>query len=158
MKLSTPEIRIASPCKANWDEMTGDEKVRFCGQCQKHVYNLSALTAEASAALVRAKEGKFCARFYQRPDGTLLHAEDCPVGFAARQWRRVRHGAGAVVSVLLLFLGVNRAQAGEPAGGGKKPPAKEPADLPVMGKICVVPPSPTPTPKPTATPKPGEKP
>src|SRR3954452_5823731 len=34
-------IRIASPCKANWDDMVGDERARFCGQCAKNVYNLS---------------------------------------------------------------------------------------------------------------------
>jgi hypothetical protein len=156
MKLSTPEIRIASPCQANWDDMVGDERARFCAQCQKHVYNLSALTAEASAELIRAKEGKLCARFYRRPDGTLLHAEDCPVGFAARQYRRIRHAAGAVASLFLLLLGANRAQAGEPTGGEKKPAAKVPAEA-LMGDMCV---ASTPTPKPTATPpiKPGEKP
>jgi hypothetical protein len=156
MKPSTPEIRVASPCKASWDDMQGDERARFCAQCQKHVYNLSALTAEAAAELIRAKEGKLCARFYQRADGTLLHAEDCPVGFAARQWRRIRHGIGAAVSVFFLSLGLNRADAGEQPAGEKHPPAKQP-DVPLatVGEIIVTP-APTPKPSPAPPKKPGE--
>jgi hypothetical protein len=149
MKSILPEIRIASPCPANWDEMTGDERARFCGQCQKHVYNLSALTAEAAAALIREKEGNLCGRLYRRADGTVIHAEDCPVGLAARQWRRVKHWAGAVASLVMLVLGAGRAQAGEKPGGAKPAPTP-PAGGATLGIIC----EPSPTPKPTPTPKP----
>ena len=38
------QIRVASPCHANWDEMTGTDQARFCGQCRKNVYNLSEMT------------------------------------------------------------------------------------------------------------------
>src|SRR4051812_47184360 len=34
-------ITIASPCTASWDDMAGDDRVRFCASCQKDVYNLS---------------------------------------------------------------------------------------------------------------------
>ena len=90
MKLQDPllNIRIATPCHARWDQMEGDARARFCGQCRKHVYNLSAMTTTAAAELVREKEGKLCVRFYQRADGTMLHGDECPVGLAARQWRR----------------------------------------------------------------------
>lgn len=151
------KIRIASPCHARWEDMTGDERVRFCGQCKKHVYDLSVLTAEAAAALVRSKEGRMCAQFYQRADGTILHAEDCPVGVAARQWRKVKHFAGAAASVVLLMFGVNRAAAGETSGSGKKPGSSL-SDQPQMvrGKIRVIDPTPTPSPTPKPTPKPKE--
>lgn len=151
------KIRIASPCHSRWEDMTGDERVRFCGQCQKHVYDLSVLTSEAAAALVHSKEGRMCAQFYQRADGTILHAEDCPVGLAARQWRKVKNFAGAVVSMVLLMFGVNRAAAGETSGNGKKPGSSL-SDQPQMvrGKICVVDPTPTPSPTPKPTPKPKE--
>ncbi|MGZ3438637.1 MAG: hypothetical protein ACXVDD_03950, partial [Polyangia bacterium] len=65
-------LRIATPCSADWDEMAGDERVRFCGKCEKNVYNLSAMTREAGEALVREKEGRMCVRMYQRADGTVL--------------------------------------------------------------------------------------
>ena len=82
--------------------MTGDDRVRFCAQCQKHVYNLSEMTAEAASDLIRAKEGQLCVRFYQREDGTVLTA-DCPVG-AAAVYQRVKRLA--VAAVALVFSSV----------------------------------------------------
>src|SRR5262245_7605208 len=74
------DIKVASPCQASWNQMTGDHRARFCSRCQKNVYNFSAMTADEINALVREKEGKLCARFYRRSDGTMLTA-DCPVGW-----------------------------------------------------------------------------
>ena len=45
-------VKVASPCPADWDRMIGDERVRFCGQCELNVYNLSAMS-EAPAELER---------------------------------------------------------------------------------------------------------
>jgi len=86
--------KIASPCNADWDQMIGDEHVRFCKSCEKNVYNLSSMTAEAAEALIVEKEGNLCARFYTRSDGTVITA-DCPVG-VRRKWVR-RAGAAAVL-------------------------------------------------------------
>jgi len=154
MKLENalPRIHVASPCHANWDQMKGDDRARFCQQCRKHVYNLSALSATAAARLIQEKEGKFCARFYRRADGTVLHAEDCPVGFAARQWRRVKHFASAVASLVLLLFSTNKSLAGEQKDGGKKS-QDQTNPRTTMGEICLTPP-PSPTPKPTPTPRP----
>ena len=80
-------VRIASPCTARWEDMTGDEKRRHCAQCNLDVFNFSAMTAPEAAALAeRAREGRVCARFYRRADGTMLLA-DCPVGLAALRRR-----------------------------------------------------------------------
>src|SRR5580765_8057104 len=67
-------ISIASPCSASWDDMVGDERARFCGKCEKNVYNLSSLTRAEAEALLVEKEGKVCVRYYQRADGTVLTA------------------------------------------------------------------------------------
>jgi len=67
--------------------MVGDEHVRFCGQCEKNVYNLSSLPREEAEALLVAKEGKMCVRLYRRDDGTVL-TNDCPVGVKKRRRRR----------------------------------------------------------------------
>jgi len=81
------KIEVATPCSASWEDMQGDERVRFCGACSLNVYNLSAMTREDAAKLVIATEGRMCARFMRRLDGTVL-TEDCPVGLAARLKRR----------------------------------------------------------------------
>ena len=39
-------VKVASPCSARWGHMIGDDRARFCAQCQKHVDNLSNLTAD----------------------------------------------------------------------------------------------------------------
>jgi hypothetical protein len=81
------DVRIAAPCKANWDEMVGDDHVRFCGLCEKNVYNLSSLSRDEAEALLVAREGKMCVRMYRREDGTVL-TDDCPVGVKKRRRRR----------------------------------------------------------------------
>jgi hypothetical protein len=91
-------IRIASPCKANWNEMTGDERVRHCGKCDKQVFDLSEMTRVEAEALIVEKAGNLCARYYQRPDGTILLA-DCTVGIAnKRKLRVIAAGAAALLA------------------------------------------------------------
>ena len=85
--------------------MSGDAHSRFCVQCNKHVYNLSAMSASAATELVRAKEGKLCARFYRRADGTMLTA-DCPVGLE-RYGRRLKALCSTGMALLLSSLGVS---------------------------------------------------
>ena len=59
--------------------MEGDERVRFCDECELNVYNLSDMPEEEALKLVEEREGRLCLRFYQREDGTVL-TSDCPVG------------------------------------------------------------------------------
>jgi hypothetical protein len=83
-------IQIASPCEADWSEMTGDDRTRFCGSCSKHVYNIASMTAEEATSLIVETEGRVCLRVYKRADGTVL-TSDCPVGLAkVGPGRRVR--------------------------------------------------------------------
>src|ERR1700733_9558028 len=88
-------IRIASPCTADWNQMTGDDRARACGSCKKTVYNISELTRDEAEALIRDRAGQLCARYYQRLDGTILLA-DCTIG-AQRKRRRRWIVAGATL-------------------------------------------------------------
>jgi hypothetical protein len=94
-------VRIASPCRADWDAMQGDNRVRFCAECGKNVYNLSALTRPEAEALVTEKEGRMCVRFYQRADRSAL-TSDCPVGVRIKTVR-VSRRIGFAFSGLLGF-------------------------------------------------------
>lgn len=91
-------ISIAAPCSADWDAMPGTDRVRHCAQCNKNVYNVSAMTRRQAEALLRETEGRLCTRFYRRQDGTIL-TENCPVGFKAIE-RRISRVAGAAMSAL----------------------------------------------------------
>jgi hypothetical protein len=151
-------IRIATPCSADWDDMSGDARVRFCGKCEKNVYNLSAMSREEGEALVREKEGRLCVRLYQRADGTVI-TNDCPVGMQrarlrARVWAKISGAAASAALVLGLFGGRARADLtvdGKKNTGDKKPVVTEPVRVmggavaihepekkpPLMGKIAM---------------------
>jgi hypothetical protein len=98
-------IRVASPCAADWNEMVGDERKRFCSQCSLNVYNLSGMTSDEAENLLLTSEGRVCVRFYRRRDGTVL-TRDCPVGWQAVK-RRVSRMATAAVSLCAgIFTGI----------------------------------------------------
>jgi hypothetical protein len=94
-------IEIASPCRADWNAMRGDDRARFCSTCRKNVYNLSELSKAQAQALVAEKEGRLCVRFYRRADGTMI-TDDCPVPLrpARNGARRLWHAVGAVATAL----------------------------------------------------------
>jgi hypothetical protein len=95
-------IKVASPCSADWAEMAGDDRVRHCGDCQRSGYNLSGMTRDEAEALIVEKEGRLCVRYFERADGTILLADDCEVGARSRQRRRRRNTAIAAAAAALI--------------------------------------------------------
>ena len=95
-------VKIASPCSADWNEMYGDERKRFCGDCKLNVYNLSGMTKTDAEALIMNAEGRLCVRFYQRADGSVI-TNDCPVGWTGVK-HRTRVFATAAASLLMAIL------------------------------------------------------
>jgi Gram-negative bacterial TonB protein C-terminal len=106
--LPLDNIKVAAPCNAEWRFMYGSDRVRFCGQCSKNVYNLSAMTREDAEDLIRRTEGQLCVRFYRREDGTVL-TSNCPVGVKALRDKLKRASTGIIAVLLGLFtyLGVS---------------------------------------------------
>lgn len=103
-------IQVRDPCPEPWDRMRGDDKVRFCGVCEKNVYHLSAMTRAEADELLAGTEGRLCVRFYRRLDGTVSTIDCAPVRFAAMRKlaRRTMAGAAAmVVSVLGLVFSLS---------------------------------------------------
>lgn len=80
------DVRVASPCNADWDRMSGDDRVRHCGSCNQQVFNLSSMTRDEAEALLLAR-AHLCIRYYRRADGTILLA-DCAIGAPRRRLRR----------------------------------------------------------------------
>jgi hypothetical protein len=69
------QITIPTPCPANWDSMTGDDRTRFCQECGKSVVNLSALTEEEASSLVAERGHDLCAQVTRRKDGSAVTAK-----------------------------------------------------------------------------------
>ncbi len=97
------DLRIASPCNASWEEMSGSERVRFCGDCQLQVYNLSGMGRDEAVSLVQEAEGRICVRLLKRSDGTVL-SQDCPTGLRALR-RKIAFAWVRSMALLGLLLG-----------------------------------------------------
>jgi len=121
------KVRVASPCPADWDKMIGDERVRFCGQCELNVYNLSAMTEAQAENLIVRTEGRLCVRFFRRRDGSIL-TQDCPVGLRALRQRMSRIRRAVTAGLLGFFAGAS----GSYAVNGLRTALSAP---PVMGAV-----------------------
>jgi hypothetical protein len=95
-------VRVAAPCSSDWNQMVGDERVRFCKQCSLNVYNLSSMSRREAEGLIARTEGRLCVRYYRRRDGTVL-TKNCPVGLSAIK-RRISRTASAMLSAVLGFF------------------------------------------------------
>ena len=143
-------LKIASPCSQDWNEMNGSDHKRFCGECNLNVYNLSGMTKYDAENLLRLSEGRLCVRYFQRSDGTVL-TKDCPVGWAAVK-RRISFAAAAAFGVFLSLIGTIGVMSlfGKKIDIGKQIPWVKPTSDPqIMGAIAM----PSPTPKVSPTPK-----
>jgi hypothetical protein len=151
------EVRIAAPCHESWEQMKGNERVRFCGRCEKNVYNVSAMSEhEAEALLISSGDcADLCLRLYRRADGTVLTG-DCPVGVRRRRRRAV---AAAALGGGLMLAGSAATSLGAVATmGARSPigtvrPASEPRVLMGQAKLTSSPPDdPTPEVRPHRSP------
>lgn len=79
--------------------MNGDDRPRFCPECQRNVYNFSSMTEAEVKRLVAQTEGRLCGRLYQRRDGTML-AKNCPVGFRGSILRATRMATATLAAVI----------------------------------------------------------
>lgn len=98
-------VRVASPCSADWELMIGNDRRRFCGQCELNVYNLSDMTTSEAVDLINRTEGRLCVRFYRRQDGTIL-TRDCPVGLRALKLRVSRVKRAVITGALSFLVGM----------------------------------------------------
>ena len=95
-------VRIASPCAMKWQDLDGEGSIRHCGSCRLDVYNFSQMTRREVETILHRAEGRVCAGFYRRADGTML-LRDCPVGLRAIRMKTARM-VGRVAAALGLLL------------------------------------------------------
>ena len=160
MTTTLDRLEIATPCKASWDGMSGDDRVRFCGLCKLNVFNLSGMTREQAETLVRTSEGRVCVRMFKRADGTVI-TQDCPVGLAARMKRKARLAIAGLAAMILGGAGAAVAMRGDNGPYGKvvRWIAGEDTSQPLMGAPparhemgrMIMRPTPRPTPAQTPT-------
>lgn len=150
-------LKVASPCSQNWNEMYGGDRKRFCGECKLNVYNLSGMTKAEAENLISNTEGRLCVRYYQRADGTVI-TQDCPVGWARVKQRAALFATAAFSLVFSIFSGLffvsGFARTKQVVGNLPIPfTTPTPDRPPLMGALAM----PNPTPKRKPTPKPTPK-
>ena len=91
------ELRISSPCPKTWEELAGDDRIRYCGQCKLNVYNFAIMSRREIEDVVRKTEGRLCGQLYLRGDRTVT-AKNCP----STRTRTILKRAAATAAVLLL--------------------------------------------------------
>lgn len=93
------ELIVSSPCPTTWEDLVGNDRVRYCGQCHLNVYNLTIMKPAEIEQLVHTTGGRLCGRLYVRPDRTATR-RDCPTGRSKVVSRRIRQAAAAFAVVL----------------------------------------------------------
>jgi hypothetical protein len=96
-------VQISVPCTVGWEKMTGDNRARFCRECQRDVHNFSKLTRAEIEALLLKSKGRLCGRIERRVDGTIVTAETIEENLTTFQFARHRASrfVGATFAALL---------------------------------------------------------
>jgi len=87
------DFRISSPCPKSWDDLVGDNRLRYCSQCKLNVYNFAEMGREEVERIVRRSEGRICGTLFVRGDRTAT-LRDCPSARARTLTRRALKVAG----------------------------------------------------------------
>lgn len=64
-------ISVPNPCAEDWNKMSGGDKARFCGICEKNVYNISAMTEREADKLLFKNKEKVCIRMEKDARGKV---------------------------------------------------------------------------------------
>ena len=96
-------IKIATPCKADWEKMEGDDRVRHCQQCNLNVFNISEMSQKEAHELIQNKTGRLCIQMYRRKDGTVI-TNDCPVGL--RRLKKAYQRCAVAAMGMFAWMGI----------------------------------------------------
>jgi hypothetical protein len=73
MESNTSLWTIRQQCSANWDQMPGNDKRRFCEHCQKFVHNVSAMSRTERESFASPGNMSECVFYCQRTDGGVAN-------------------------------------------------------------------------------------
>lgn len=131
------QLRLDLPCQVPWETMDAvdaDGHVRYCGQCQLNVHNLSAMTADEARAFLARQPQRVCVSFRRAQDGTVLTLDYQPAAPPGRRRWQKAAVAAAVVTAAGGAVAVSQR-------GGALPPLLG-GTVAVAGGICAAPPAP----------------
>src|SRR5215510_4290364 len=80
-----PMATVRRPCSVSWASMSGNDQARLCAVCERHVYDLSALSSNEAETLLGRDEERICVRLTRGPDGQII-TTDRPARFRKVPW------------------------------------------------------------------------
>ena len=95
------QLEVKTPCSANWNQMSGNDKVRFCEHCQLTVNDLTSLTPKRIRRLIAKLQGRLCVRYHRGSDGKPLISQ-APMKLHQISRRVSRVAAGVFTATLSL--------------------------------------------------------
>ena len=88
------EIEIETPCPKSWDSLVGDDRRRYCSECELHVHNSAAMTRDEARELARqAGTGdgeRVCMRVVRDASGAPVYLDSCSTPVAGPLERPIR--------------------------------------------------------------------
>lgn len=113
VNINIDALEVIAPCSVDWNDMQGDDKIRFCGYCEKNVFNLASMTRAEIADVLAAEVSRgnlkeVCVQIVRRrTDGKLVTA-DCVRSKERFALKQSAHRFVRFAAVLLAgFVGVN---------------------------------------------------
>ncbi len=95
-------IQIKTACPKNWAELVGDDKKRFCSECNLHVHNAARLTQVEASTLVAKANSRVCMRIEYDASGAPVFRDSHPaVGIKPRSASRFARWALSAAAGLL---------------------------------------------------------
>ena len=91
------EVRIRTPCGADWDSMDARGSARLCGQCDKLVHDLSGMGERAARELLGSTSGSLCVRYLYDATGRIWFEDKQELVLPAALHRKRRSLAAAAV-------------------------------------------------------------
>lgn len=68
------DVKMTYSCPLAWDKLVGGDRKKYCGECDKHVHNLTAMTRlEAQRFLNANQEAPICVRVEVDAMGRSVH-------------------------------------------------------------------------------------
>lgn len=89
--------------------MVGGDERRFCSDCQKYVYNLSALSRSHARKIIAENAGRICVRFVRLPNGRIETRN-----VKLNQITRTSSIAAGVLTVAITLVSSAEAQSEQP--------------------------------------------
>ncbi len=127
------KVELAFTCPLRWEKLVGGDREKFCGSCEKHVTNLSAMSRSEATAFLRATPGPICVRVEVDAAGRSVHRPSLsiPAMSLSLMAGAPIHSCNETPTMMgapppLMGEVAVELESATPAGGGTRPGARSP--------------------------------